>query len=99
MMEKCFSVTKRASVPHTYMRFLGVCILRFHKVALLGQGNASSLINHLLPLSHVFPLTVLCLLQVLSKGHLLGPTGVEVRLSRVGTEEKLQSVTTQAGGK
>ncbi|XP_034542714.1 LOW QUALITY PROTEIN: nodal modulator 1 [Notolabrus celidotus] len=36
---------------------------------------------------------------VLSKGHLLGPAGVEVRLSRVGTEEKLQSVITQPGGK
>nr|XP_020498466.1 LOW QUALITY PROTEIN: nodal modulator 1-like [Labrus bergylta] len=36
---------------------------------------------------------------VLSKGHLLGPAGVEVRLSRVGTEEKLQSVVTQPGGK
>ncbi|KAG7214542.1 hypothetical protein INR49_023057 [Caranx melampygus] len=36
---------------------------------------------------------------VLSKGHLLGPAGVEVKLSRVGTEEKLQSVITQAGGK
>lgn len=37
--------------------------------------------------------------QVLSKGHLLGPAGVEVKLSRVGTEEKLQSVVTQPGGK
>ncbi|KAG7485675.1 nodal modulator 1-like [Solea senegalensis] len=36
---------------------------------------------------------------VLSKGHLLGPTGVEVRLSREGTEEKIQSVVTQPGGK
>ncbi|XP_036954741.1 LOW QUALITY PROTEIN: nodal modulator 1 [Acanthopagrus latus] len=36
---------------------------------------------------------------VLSKGHLLGPAGVEVKLSRVGTEEKLQSVATQPGGK
>ncbi|XP_041789100.1 LOW QUALITY PROTEIN: nodal modulator 1 [Chelmon rostratus] len=36
---------------------------------------------------------------VLSKGHLLGPAGVEVRLSRVGTEETLQSVVTQPGGK
>uniref|UniRef100_A0A8C4ICK8 Nodal modulator 1 n=1 Tax=Dicentrarchus labrax TaxID=13489 RepID=A0A8C4ICK8_DICLA len=36
---------------------------------------------------------------VLSKGHLLGPAGVEVKLSRVGTEEKLQSVITQPGGK
>ncbi|XP_062304047.1 BOS complex subunit NOMO1 [Osmerus eperlanus] len=35
---------------------------------------------------------------VLSKGHLLGPAGVEVRLSREGTEEK-QTVLTQAGGK
>lgn len=37
--------------------------------------------------------------QVLSKGHLLGPAGVEVKLSRVGTDEKLQSVITQPGGK
>lgn len=37
--------------------------------------------------------------QVLSKGHLLGPAGVEVLLSRAGTEEKLQSVLTQSGGK
>uniref|UniRef100_A0A4W6C5R6 NODAL modulator 1 n=1 Tax=Lates calcarifer TaxID=8187 RepID=A0A4W6C5R6_LATCA len=37
--------------------------------------------------------------MVLSKGHLLGPAGVEVRLSRAGTEEKLQSVITQPGGK
>nr|XP_046260823.1 nodal modulator 1 [Scatophagus argus] len=36
---------------------------------------------------------------VLSKGHLLGPAGVEVKLSRVGTEEKLQSVVTLPGGK
>uniref|UniRef100_A0AAQ5YP00 Prealbumin-like fold domain-containing protein n=1 Tax=Amphiprion ocellaris TaxID=80972 RepID=A0AAQ5YP00_AMPOC len=36
---------------------------------------------------------------VLSKGHLLGPAGVEVKLSRAGTEEKLQSVVTQPGGK
>lgn len=42
---------------------------------------------------------VLCIVQVLSKGHLLGPAGVEVRLSRVGTEETLQSVVTQPGGK
>ncbi|CAB1453575.1 unnamed protein product [Pleuronectes platessa] len=36
---------------------------------------------------------------VLSKGHLLGPAGVEVKLSREGTAEKLQSVVTQPGGK
>uniref|UniRef100_A0A665SYM4 Nodal modulator 1-like n=1 Tax=Echeneis naucrates TaxID=173247 RepID=A0A665SYM4_ECHNA len=36
---------------------------------------------------------------VLSKGHLLGPAGVEIKLSRAGTEEKLQSVVTQSGGK
>uniref|UniRef100_A0A3Q3IUZ5 Prealbumin-like fold domain-containing protein n=1 Tax=Monopterus albus TaxID=43700 RepID=A0A3Q3IUZ5_MONAL len=36
---------------------------------------------------------------VLSKGHLLGPAGVEVKLSRPGTEERLQSVVTQPGGK
>uniref|UniRef100_A0A667XUU7 NODAL modulator 1 n=1 Tax=Myripristis murdjan TaxID=586833 RepID=A0A667XUU7_9TELE len=36
---------------------------------------------------------------VLSKGHLLGPAGVEVKLSRAGTEEKLQTVVTQPGGK
>ncbi|KAM4584395.1 BOS complex subunit NOMO1 [Odontesthes bonariensis] len=36
---------------------------------------------------------------VLSKGHLLGPAGVEVKLSRAGTEEKLQSVITLPGGK
>ncbi|XP_056891025.1 BOS complex subunit NOMO1 [Takifugu flavidus] len=36
---------------------------------------------------------------VLSKGHLLGPAGVEVLLTRAGTEEKLQSVVTQSGGK
>lgn len=36
---------------------------------------------------------------VLSKGHLLGPAGVEVTLSRAGTEDKLQSVVTQPGGK
>uniref|UniRef100_A0A1A8V1N5 Nodal modulator n=1 Tax=Nothobranchius furzeri TaxID=105023 RepID=A0A1A8V1N5_NOTFU len=36
---------------------------------------------------------------VLSKGHLLGPAGVEVRLSRAGSEEKLRSVLTQPGGK
>lgn len=37
--------------------------------------------------------------QVLSKGHLLGPAGIEVKLSRVGTDEKPQSVVTQPGGK
>lgn len=37
--------------------------------------------------------------QVLSKGHLLGPAGVEVLLTQAGTEEKLQSVVTQSGGK
>lgn len=37
--------------------------------------------------------------QVLSGGHLLGPAGVEVTLSRAGTEEKLQTVVTQPGGK
>lgn len=37
--------------------------------------------------------------QILSKGHLLGPAGVEVTLSRAGTEEILQSVVTQFGGK
>lgn len=36
---------------------------------------------------------------VLSKGHLLGPAGVEVKLTRAGTEERLQSVLTQPGGK
>ncbi|KAK0146111.1 Nodal modulator 1 [Merluccius polli] len=36
---------------------------------------------------------------VLSKGHPLGPADVEVKLSRSGTEEKLQSVLTQPGGK
>uniref|UniRef100_A0A8C9XS04 NODAL modulator 1 n=1 Tax=Sander lucioperca TaxID=283035 RepID=A0A8C9XS04_SANLU len=36
---------------------------------------------------------------VLSKGHLLGPAGVEVKLTLAGTEEKLQSVVTQPGGK
>ncbi|XP_047221175.1 nodal modulator 1 [Girardinichthys multiradiatus] len=36
---------------------------------------------------------------VLSKGHLLGPAGVEVKLSQAGSEEKLQSVFTQPGGK
>nr|XP_033479681.1 nodal modulator 1 [Epinephelus lanceolatus] len=36
---------------------------------------------------------------VLSKDHLLGPAGVEVKLTRAGTEEKLQSVVTQPGGK
>ncbi|XP_037620100.1 LOW QUALITY PROTEIN: nodal modulator 1 [Sebastes umbrosus] len=36
---------------------------------------------------------------VLSKGHLLGPAGVEVRLTRAGTDDKLQSVVTQPGGK
>uniref|UniRef100_A0A8C7ZI33 Nodal modulator n=1 Tax=Oryzias sinensis TaxID=183150 RepID=A0A8C7ZI33_9TELE len=36
---------------------------------------------------------------VLSGGHLLGPAGVEVTLSRAGTEEKLQTVVTQPGGK
>uniref|UniRef100_H3BZK0 NODAL modulator 1 n=1 Tax=Tetraodon nigroviridis TaxID=99883 RepID=H3BZK0_TETNG len=35
---------------------------------------------------------------VLSKGHLLGPAGVEVILSRAGTEEILQSVVTHSGG-
>lgn len=39
------------------------------------------------------------LVQVLSKGHLLGPAGVEVKLTRAGTDEKLQSVVTQPGGK
>ncbi|CAN9509958.1 unnamed protein product [Ophioblennius macclurei] len=37
--------------------------------------------------------------SVLSKGHLLGPAGVEIKLSRTGSEEKLQSVLTQPGGK
>lgn len=41
----------------------------------------------------------LMITQVLSKGHLLGPAGVEVTLSRAGTEDKLQSVVTQPGGK
>lgn len=86
-MMKCFSVTKRG--------FLCVCVLRFLKLALLGQCHVSQITSYF---CLVIPLTVLCLLQVLSKGHLLGPTGVEVRLSRVGTEEKL-SVITQAGGK
>ena len=45
------------------------------------------------------PLIVLCVVQVLSKSHLLGPAGVEVKLSREGTAEKLQSVVTQPGGK
>ncbi|XP_061844241.1 BOS complex subunit NOMO1 [Nerophis lumbriciformis] len=35
---------------------------------------------------------------VLSKGHLLGPAGVEVKLSRSETDEKIQSVITQPGG-
>lgn len=42
---------------------------------------------------------MLCAVQVLSKGHLMGPAGVEVKLSQAGTDEKLQSVTTQPGGK
>lgn len=42
---------------------------------------------------------LLHLIQVLSKGHLLGPEGVEVKLSREGTEEKLQSIVTLPGGK
>lgn len=37
--------------------------------------------------------------QVLSKGHGIGPAGVEVKLSRAGTEERTQSVVTQPGGK
>lgn len=51
------------------------------------------------------PLSVICvfslcnLVQVLSKGHLLGPAGVEVKLTQAGTDEKLQSVVTQPGGK
>ncbi|XP_061684858.1 BOS complex subunit NOMO1 isoform X2 [Syngnathoides biaculeatus] len=36
--------------------------------------------------------------MVLSKGHLLGPAGVEVKLSHSGTDEKLQAVITQPGG-
>ncbi|KAG7268727.1 hypothetical protein CRUP_012871 [Coryphaenoides rupestris] len=36
---------------------------------------------------------------VLSKGHPLGPADVQVKLSRGGTGEKLQSVLTQPGGK
>ncbi|XP_034043318.1 nodal modulator 1 [Thalassophryne amazonica] len=36
---------------------------------------------------------------VLSKGHLLGPGGVEVRLTRAGTDGRLQTVVTQPGGK
>lgn len=44
-------------------------------------------------------LMYLMITQVLSKGHLLGPAGVEVTLSRAGTEDKLQSVVTQPGGK
>uniref|UniRef100_A0A8C2G883 Nodal modulator n=1 Tax=Cyprinus carpio TaxID=7962 RepID=A0A8C2G883_CYPCA len=35
---------------------------------------------------------------VLSKGHLLGPAGVEVSLRKAGEEDVLQSVFTQAGG-
>uniref|UniRef100_A0A673H3X6 Nodal modulator 1-like n=1 Tax=Sinocyclocheilus rhinocerous TaxID=307959 RepID=A0A673H3X6_9TELE len=35
---------------------------------------------------------------VLSKGHLLGPAGVEVSLRKVGEDDVLQSVLTQAGG-
>uniref|UniRef100_A0A8C1DGW9 Nodal modulator n=1 Tax=Cyprinus carpio carpio TaxID=630221 RepID=A0A8C1DGW9_CYPCA len=35
---------------------------------------------------------------VLSKGHLLGPAGVEVSLRKAGEEDVLQSVLTQAGG-
>lgn len=41
----------------------------------------------------------LCVVQVLSKGHPLGPAGVEVKLSRAGSEEKHLSVVTQPGGK
>ncbi|XP_043969677.1 nodal modulator 2 [Gambusia affinis] len=36
---------------------------------------------------------------VLSKSHLLGPAGVEVKLSQAGSEEKVRSVFTQPGGK
>ncbi|XP_023189394.1 LOW QUALITY PROTEIN: nodal modulator 1-like [Xiphophorus maculatus] len=36
---------------------------------------------------------------VLSKSHLLGPAGVEVKLSQAGSEEKVKSVFTQPGGK
>uniref|UniRef100_A0A671LFQ9 Nodal modulator 1-like n=1 Tax=Sinocyclocheilus anshuiensis TaxID=1608454 RepID=A0A671LFQ9_9TELE len=35
---------------------------------------------------------------VLSKGHLLGPAGVEVSLRKAGEDDVLQSVLTQAGG-
>ncbi|XP_016342196.1 nodal modulator 3-like [Sinocyclocheilus anshuiensis] len=35
---------------------------------------------------------------VLSKGDLLGPAGVEVSLRKVGEDDVLQSVLTQAGG-
>ncbi|ROL54793.1 Nodal modulator 1 [Anabarilius grahami] len=35
---------------------------------------------------------------VLSKGHLLGPSGVEVSLRKAGEDDVLQSVLTQAGG-
>lgn len=38
------------------------------------------------------------LIQVLSKGHLLGPAGVEVSLRKAGEDDVLQSVLTQAGG-
>ncbi|KAM9314632.1 BOS complex subunit NOMO1 [Pholidichthys leucotaenia] len=37
--------------------------------------------------------------MVLSRGHPLGPAGVEVKLSRAGVGEKLQTVFTQPGGK
>ncbi|XP_061085827.1 BOS complex subunit NOMO1 [Conger conger] len=37
--------------------------------------------------------------QVLSKGQLLGPAGVEVNLRRAGAEASLQTVLTQPGGK
>ncbi|XP_077461040.1 BOS complex subunit NOMO1 [Stigmatopora argus] len=36
--------------------------------------------------------------MVLSKGHLLGPSGVEVKLRPTGTDENLQTVITQPGG-
>ncbi|KAM8842505.1 BOS complex subunit NOMO1 [Synchiropus picturatus] len=36
---------------------------------------------------------------VLSKGHLLGPAGVEVKLSPKGTGDAIQSVSTHPGGK
>lgn len=38
------------------------------------------------------------LIQVLSKGHLLGPSGVEVSIRKAGENVVLQTVLTQASG-